>query len=695
MFRLASLLSKLTLQTEFSPWFIPLCILVGAGFSLLLYSKNTPWPKNINRVLTGFRFVLITLICFLLLGPLLNQISFYDEKPIVVVAIDDSASIPDGYDSSTFSSIKDQLMSIANDLKESDLDVKIRGIDNYYNAVEDISFSGQATNLHGLLKGIRQDYEQQNLVGAILVSDGIHNYGSSPQFLTLNYPIFSMGTGDTIPSRDLSIKRLNYNKVVYQGNQFPLVVDIYNNGYVNDNISIEIRRKGKLVSSQNRNIKGDQQINSFEFILDAEALGVETYSVSIVPKDGESSITNNSRRAFIETVDSKQKILIAAASPHPDVKALKSLIESKEGTEVNVYLEGITDEIPEGPFDLVVMHQLPGINDLPVWLDNLIEQTNTWYITGAGSLNSINSKNSVISYQSFGQSDLVGANLNPNFELFSIDETLISRASNYPPLRAPYGEFTLKNNANIYLYQKIGSVQTNRPLLSIYNGDERKSAVLSGSGIWKWKLQESGLNGTPDLFNELFGKLIQYLATKDDKRNFRVNTTAESYFESEPVEFISEVYNELFEKVYDYNIDLQLTNSEDQTVEYNYVNSTSENFKINGLEPGVYNYTASSSLAGQRETISGTFAVQKLALEDIDLTADFQLLRNISNNSGGKFYGINQSQEVINAIRALNPKPLVRSNERLNPIIHNPWLLALLLVLVSTEWFMRKYFGSY
>lgn len=695
MYNLPTLLSKISLQTELSTWFIPLCLVIGVGYAALLYTKKSPWSTYVNRLLAGLRFVLTSLICFLLLGPLLNQIEFFEEKPIVVLAVDDSASLPDGYDSLDFINVKNQLAKIANKLEDADLDVRIRGVQNYYDDASDIQFNQQATNLHGILKDVRQDFEQQNLVGAILVSDGIHNYGSSPQFLTLNYPVFSVGVGDTIPSRDLSIKRINYNKVVYQGNQFPLVVDIYNNGYVEENVSVEVRKQGSLISSQNINLKGDQEVNSLEFILDAETIGVEAYTIAIVPKEGESSTINNTRRAFIETVDSKQKILIAAASPHPDVKALKSLIESKEGTEVQIYLDGISEDIPDGPFDLVIMHQLPGVTDLPDWLNSWIDKTNTWFITGTGSLNTMNQTNPVISYQSYGQSDLVGANLNPNFELFSIDETLLNRASDYPPIRAPYGQFTLKNNANIFLYQKIGSVQTNRPLLSIYNGDERKSAVLSGSGIWKWKLQESGLHETPELFNELFGKLIQYLATKDDKRNFRVSSTDESYFESEPVEFNTEVYNELFEKVYDYNIDLQLTNSDNETVEYNYVNTPTENYQINGLAPGVYRYTAATSLAGNREVASGSFAVQKLALEDIDLTADFQLLRNISNNSGGQFFALEDADQAVDAIAALNPKPLARSNERLNPIIHNPWILLLLLSLLSIEWFTRKYHGSY
>ena len=400
--------------------------MIGAGLTALLYSKKAPWSKRVNQLLAAFRFVLISLICFLLIGPLLNQIDFFDENPIVILAVDDSASINDSYDSAGLLSVKARLKAMSDALTQADLQVKVRGIDQYYESVDDINFNQQKTDLHSILKGIRQDFEQQNLVGTILVSDGIHNYGSTPQFLTLNYPVYSLGIGDTIPAQDLSIKRINYNKVVYQGNKFPLVVDVFNNGFVGEDISIEVRKKGALIASQKLNLKGDQQINSFEFILDTEVLGVETYSVAILPQTGESTTVNNMRRAFIETVDSKQKILIAAAAPHPDVKALKGLIEEKEGTEVQVYLSGITEDVPEGPFDLIIMHKLPGINDLPSWLDRWVEETNTWYITGTGSLNPVNSKNPVISYQSFGQSDLVGANLNPNFELFEIDEMLLS-----------------------------------------------------------------------------------------------------------------------------------------------------------------------------------------------------------------------------------------------------------------------------
>jgi len=688
-------LSKVTLQTDASPWFIPLCLIAGFSYGFILYSKKSPWSRSINYALLILRAAAVALICFFLLGPLLNQVTYLEEKPIVVVAIDDSASIKDAYDSTDFTSIRNQIESLFNILNQSDYDVRLRGLNGYLGGIEELSFSAESTNLHGVLQGIRQDFEQQNLTATVLVSDGIHNYGSSPQFLTLNYPVFSLALGDTIPEQDLSIKRLNYNKIAYQGNRFPLEVDLYNNGYVGEEVFVDVLRNEQVVESKSVTIRGDQEINTVSFLLDAETLGIESYRVSVRPKANESSVSNNSRTAFIEVVDSEQRILIAAAAPHPDIKALRAVIESKEGVEVDVFIEGIAQETPEGPYDLIVLHQLPQITDMPNWLSAWISQTNTFYITGVEDLNTVNALNPVLAYNNFGQSDAVSPNFNPNFELFNINQELLYRAGNYPPVRAPYGNFEIKANASVYLYQKVGSAQTSRPLLTVLNGDDTKSAVFSGAGFWKWRLQENGQFEESKLFDELFGKLIQFLATKDDKRNFRINTTQESYFNTEVIEFNTEVYNQLYEKVYDYSIDLQLTNAAGETEEYNFVNSPTENFKIRGLEPGVYRYTANTSLAGKRETAEGTFSVQALQLEDIDLTANHQLLRNIAKNSGGRFYLLANYEDALRQIDELDARPISRANEKLNPIINNPWWLYLLLALFSLEWFTRKYHGSY
>lgn len=685
-----SLLTKLNIKTELSLWFVPLCLLLGLVYAYVLYNKKSPWSNQINYLLATVRGLIVALMAFFLLGPLLNQISYTDEKPIIVLNLDNSQSI-----SPTDSAIvQGQIDQITNALESKEIEVRLKGLSNYLNN-DQVNFEEPSTNLSNSLKSIGQDFEQQNLIGAILISDGIHNSGSSPQFLTLTYPVFSVGIGDTIPARDLSIKNLNYNKVVYEGKRFIIKADIYNNGYINEPLQVQLLSGSTVIQSKSLTPKGDQQINSLEFIIDADAVGIRSYQIRIIGKEGEMSIANNTRRAFVEVIDSQQKILIAAKSPHPDIKALRTIIEAKEGTDVSLWINGYTTDFPEGPFDLVIYHQLPGFNDLPQEIDHWIDDSNSLFISGTEDLDNLNRRNKAISYSNYGQTDQVIGNLDASFDLFEIDGENMVRMVDYPPITVPYGTFELKENAQVMLFQKIGNTQTNRPLLSVWSDDERKSAVFSGAGIWKWRLQESAIYETADLFDELFGKLIQYLATTDNKSNFIVEPLSESFTNSDPVEFNTEVYNQLYEQVYDYNISMKLRDEDNEIVEYNYVNNPDNDFSINNLESGVYQYEATVFVNNQQEVARGSFSVEALQLENIDLTANHQILRNIAKNSGGKFYKSDQVEQLIDDINAINPRPISRSSEDLNPLIDNPLWLILLITLLSFEWFMRKYHGSY
>ena len=681
-----------TLKTEFSPWFIPLCLFLGVLYSALLYKKESPWSKKVNWLLASARFLTVSFLAFLIVGPLLNQLSFEEEAPIAVIVMDNSASIAANNDSTD---LLRQLETLQQGMSKNGLNVQLRDLTSYLNSAEDLRFDAQSTDLNRVLQDISKDFDQQNLAATVLLSDGINNYGTSPQFFTSTQAIYTVGLGDTIPAKDLSIKRVNANKVVYQGKRFPLVVDLYNNGFVNQSLTVEIISGGKVIEKKAYRPTGDQQINSVEFLLDAGEVGIRSYQVKLMPQADESTYVNNTRTLFVEVIDSEQKILIAAAAPHPDIKALRSIIEAKEGTEVSVWLQSVTQDFPEGPFDLVIYHELPGFNALPEAIDHWIDDSNTFFITGTQELDNINQRNPVLNYRNLGQTDQVSANYSPSFDLFNIEENLLSRLNEYPPLTVPYGSFELKNNAIVLLYQRIGNAQTNRPLLSVLNDGERKSAVFSGSGFWKWRLQENALYTNSALFDELFGKLIQFLATTENKTNFEVNSIKERFTNSEAIEFVTNVYNELYEPVYDYTISLKLRNEQNEVEEYNYVNTPINEFTIRGLKPGVYSYEASTRLNGQLEISRGSFTVEQLALEDIDLTADHQLLRNIAQNSGGTFYQLAQLEQLISDVNELNPKPITRSSQRLDPLINNPLWLFILALLLSFEWFTRKYQGHY
>src|SRR5437867_3979737 len=82
--------------TESSPWLILVCILFGALLSWVLYRNETSIGNEhpvLKKVLTGLRFLFITLLSFLLLTPLIKTITRRTEKPVIIIAQDNSQSV--------------------------------------------------------------------------------------------------------------------------------------------------------------------------------------------------------------------------------------------------------------------------------------------------------------------------------------------------------------------------------------------------------------------------------------------------------------------------------------------------------------------------------------------------------------------------------------------------------------------------
>src|ERR1017187_519544 len=94
-----------SLVTELSPWYVILCLLVGAVYAFALYYKDHTLEQLhrwIKITMTVFRFVVVSLVAFLLLSPMIKTIFHEVEKPIVIVAQDNSKSILIGKDSAYY-----------------------------------------------------------------------------------------------------------------------------------------------------------------------------------------------------------------------------------------------------------------------------------------------------------------------------------------------------------------------------------------------------------------------------------------------------------------------------------------------------------------------------------------------------------------------------------------------------------------
>lgn len=700
-------MQQVQLLFDNSPWLLIPCLLAGATYALLLYVKskgfrNQAWGKTINYLLTALRFVLVSLLCLLLVGPFIKQIKNTLEEPIVVFAIDNSASISAVEDSSGMLALKQAMENAASSLEESDYTLEFRTYEGL-KRVDSLQFDYNSSDLGNLLNTVASDYEGRNLASVVLFSDGIYNQGISPSYRPYSFRINTVGLGDTIPKQDINIQNVYYNKIAYQGNKFPMVAEIANTGFEGQAVNVSISNRGRVVGSELLRFDQARDVNSVEFLLDADQEGMQRYEVNVQLLEGEFTEQNNTSQAYVEIIEGKENILLLAEAPHPDIKALRSAIESNKNYELRSAILSVDEvsaqELRDVKYDLVIFHQLPASGSVNTIVSEYLEGAGAaLFIVGSQTdLSALNSNNQIINISSVNNdTDEVRAVYNSAFSGFQIEGDRQAVLEELLPLNVPFGRIELQNNPEVLLYQKVGSVETSKPLLVVGEVDERKTAVMLGEGLWQWRLQESAKYENTQAFDELVSKLTQYLSAKEDKRRFRVYPEKDVFEDTEPVVFETEIYNEIYEEIYGYEISLQLTDEEGETRNYSYITSESNTrYRISNLPEGIYQYQASIDLDGARVSSTGEFTVRSLQIETLNLTANHQLLRDLAANSGGVFFSREEVSEMAVQLQTQEAKGKIYTSEAYLPIINIKWLFFVLLLLISAEWGIRKYMGSY
>jgi len=686
---------------ESSPAYILLCLAVGVGYALLLYRTNHPWPVTINRVLFGLRAILAFLLAFLLLGPIIRQITNYTEKPLFIILRDNSGSVTEATDSTTLTALDRELRTLSESLEDKGYDVVVTDLEG--RETTEPVFNARVTDLHGALEKVSNRYEGKKFGGVLLVSDGIYNTGISPLFANYKFPVHTLGIGDTTQRTDVAIRNVAFNKLAYQGNKFPVRVEVILKGLENQRLTVTLQHKGRTIDQQTK-ASGNETFVTYDFQVLAEEQGIQKYDLAVNVVSGETNVRNNRSTIFVEVVEGKKKIAIVAPSPHPDIKALRTVIEQNANYELILEIPGVVKEPREDiaveNVDLVIFHQSPDRQGRTRarYSEFMKNRNAAFFILGAQSDLALLAREDVpLEIEGVPRDyDEVTPVVNTSFSNFSVSAEANSVVTAYPPVSVPFGKFHFPLSARPLLYQQIGTVPTDKPLLAVEERNGRKIAIMMGEGLWRWRLDEFEQTGRAEGFDELFGKLIQYLSTSDDRRRFRSYPIKQEFSDVEPVVFESQVYNDIFEPVYGNTIDIDITDDQGKASQYTYVTSPGNiRYQIGGLREGVYRYRSQTEINGRKEEVRGQFAVVTQLIELQNLTADFDMLRKLAANTGGKFYTADNLERLQTDLSQKEATGVIRSEETYNALINLRLLFWVLLVLAGVEWFFRKYFGGY
>ena len=690
------------LSLSASPLWLLVCLLAGLGYAWLLYTKDAPWGRRLNLALAAGRAVVVAVVAFLLLGPVLRYVQNTPEPPTVILAVDDSQSVGLYTDKTVLASLKTGLTGLTDRLRTAGYRVEVRTLDPARRRppLDSVAFRHPTTNLDQLLTGIRSDYENRNLAATILVSDGIVNQGRSPVYEALPFVVHPVAVGDTVPKRDVALSALDYNKVAFAGDRFPLVAEVRNDGFRTGAATVVLTEGAREVSRQTVALDGGKTIQSVTFQVTAAAPGKRRYTVRIEPVGGEFTRLNNTRDAYVDVVKGRVKILLAAASPHPDVNALRAALATNANFQTDLYLPGVKP-LKAPDYDAVILHQLPAAGVGADVLD-LVRQRRlpALFVLGAqtdfGAFNQLGAGLTVVPRGQ--QLDEVTAAANAGFRKFDLAENLARRVLDYPPATVPFADFRVSPAAEVLLWQRVGRVPTTKPLLLTQTrAGGARTAVLVGENTWQWRLTEAATYANqPEAYDRVINGVVGLLTAADNKQKLRVFPRREELTSADEIVFGVEAYNALYERVYGQTVSVTLTDERNRPRTFSFINSEgAPGLPVGSLPAGLYRYAARATVEGRPEQASGELFVRDLQLEALTARADHNLLNQLARRSGGTLYYPAQLAALEKSLLDARFPAVLHADEQLRDLINFRWIFFALLALLTLEWAARKYLGGY
>ncbi|HEY4195482.1 MAG TPA: hypothetical protein VGM63_08095, partial [Mucilaginibacter sp.] len=457
-----------------SGWWTPVCLLLGLLYAWLMYRQPVSLGKTARYGLFAARAAAVFILSFLLIAPLVRSVAYNPQKPLILIAQDNSQSIKlfnkADLPADALSKLKQQLgdqydvreFNFGRDLKDGLSD----------------KFDGKQTNISSAIHQLNDRFVNQNIGALILATDGLYNQGSDPRYEAKNLKtsIYTIALGDTVAKRDLLIGNVNYNKTAYLGNDFEVEVLAEAYQAKGENIRLTVEEDGKQVFTQNSPVTSANFRKAIPLKLNADKKGTRKFTINIAPVKNELSVQNNTETIYVDVLDARQKILLVYNSPHPDISVIKQSIESNRNYEVKTSLLSDLLKLKLTDYSLVILYQTAQNSSGELQSFITKGKVPVWYMAGAQTdLPQLNTQQKLVQINSGRElMQEVFAQQIPEFSLFTLSDSTRKKLGQLPPLLAPFGNYSTGGGGQVLLKQKIGEVLTPYPLLSFSEENGRR-----------------------------------------------------------------------------------------------------------------------------------------------------------------------------------------------------------------------------
>lgn len=675
------------MQTTTYLW-IALAILLAGGLAYFHYYYRASWQGRSRLLLTILRAFAWLGLFMLLINPRITRTSYTISKAELLILSDNSRSMQLHTDADSLDFLKDRLLT----------DERIRerfAVSSYQfgrdlEAADSLDLSAAYTDLSQALASLNTIHKGSN-AAVILLSDGNQTFGQDYEFYASRqaFPVYPVVVGDTARYEDLRISRVNVNPYAFLDNEYPVEVQLNYDGNSSPTQWLEVRVDGSLQQRKRVSFSKSESSAFVSFLLKASEIGLKELALRITPLSNEKNTANNSWETAIEVVDEKTEVALISEVVHPDLGALKKSIESNRQRTVSVYSPDADPSDFENSNLFILYNPSTSFSKIYTYLDE--RKPPLFTIAGMGSdWNFLNRVQNSFAKEEMGGLEEIEPVLNPAFSKFDISAYSL-RA--YPPLKAEFGEILITKPTESLVSQRVRGVEIEEPLLATIENAGRREVALFASDIWKWRVHSYKEEGDFRKFDALVSSLLRYLGSDENRE--RLTLEYQKVFAGNREAAVkASLFDEtfIFDRGGQLSIQVQQAGGEFNREYPMVLKDGYYEADISALPAGSYDFVVEAS--GENLKEEGRFRILDFDVEQQILSSNYRKLGRLAANSDGRLYYPDQLDSLTEQlIKERTFTPTRKSAQNIVSLIDFKWLLLIIALALTAEWFIRKYNG--
>ncbi|MEX0680646.1 MAG: hypothetical protein WD097_04625 [Balneolales bacterium] len=693
---------------------IVILITVVVALSFWSYRREIRLSARTRWLLAGLRSAALILLLILLLNPVFILQEEFTSPVQIALLLDNSQSATiekgDYHGMDHYEEIINKLTPDPSGRFEH-LSVEYFGFDEELFTIEsadELNFSGTRTNIDHALEDLLSNHLDRE-EALILVTDGIITSGRDPSGTAsrMPVPIFTVGIGDTSRLNDVIVQRVTHNPSASLNSRINVEASVLNDGFPNRDLPVQLIQNGNILEEQTVRSSELRSVQNIHFELTLDEEGLQQFQIHIPEVEGEWSTENNSRYFSVDVRDDRIRILHLAFDVHPDVRIIRSFLredehislENRTWVHEDRFIEGALPDRPD-TLDLVILHGFPHVSLSSAFAGEIANRfrDNALLIMGSPG-QEINRLSSLFP----GQLPL---QFESGYTWYDVQAQTVTSQNNHPifafdipedlrpaSIRGGVRNVTESGNTAVLLRSAYRGTPTDAPLLAVRTTEDHRIAHLNGYNFYRWSLSHTDEHR--HFWENLLNNTVKWTASSPDEELLVLSPSNPIFQIGEPFIINGFLRNEAGDPEETAVINILVENDDVDDRRYVMSNEGSGRYQleIDNLPEGTYEYEGVAR-RGDREidTRSGQFIIGGVNRELLNTIRNDELLQLMAQSSNGTYLAHDRVDELYDRIEELlGFDERTEITARSLALHRHPFWFVLVILLLTTEWVIRKY----